>query len=124
MKRTIQKMGFKPARKSQEMQTVDAGSGLLYPREELKFSNPPKPLNVLMIVVDSWRYDMLQPDVTPNIWKFAGGSWVFNQHNSAGNCTRFGIFSLFYGLYGTYWHSFLAEQRGPVLIKELKKTGV
>jgi hypothetical protein len=66
---------------------------------------------------------MLNPDVTPNIWKFAGESSVFNDHYSAGNATRFGIFSLFYGLYGTYWHNFLAEQRGPVLMSELKKRG-
>jgi hypothetical protein len=77
----------------------------------------------MLIVIDSWRFDMLGPEVTPNIWKFAGDSQVFNQHYSASNCTRFGIFSLFYGLYGTYWHSFLAEQRGPVLIDELKKRG-
>lgn len=123
LKRIMKRLGFKPVKKSQEMQVADAGSGLHYPREELKFANPPKPLNVLLIVIDSWRFDMLGPDVTPNIWKFAGDSQVFNQHYSASNCTRFGIFSLFYGLYGTYWHSFLAEQRGPVLMSELKKRG-
>ena len=69
-----------------------------YPREELEFSPAPESLNVLMIVIDSWRFDMLQPDVTPNIWKFAAQSAVYNNHFSASNCTRFGIFSLFYGL--------------------------
>jgi len=123
MNRALQKLGFKPARKNREMGVADAGGGLRYPFEELKFSNPQKPLNILMIVIDSWRYDMLEPEVTPNIWKFAGGSLVFNDHFSAGNATRFGIFSLFYGLYGTYWHSFLAEQRGPVFVNELKKRG-
>jgi len=123
MKRLMQKLGFKPARKSQGIQAADGGSGLHYPLEDLKFSTPAEPLNVLLIVIDSWRSDMLQPEITPNIWKFAAESWVFNQHFSAGNATRFGIFSLFYGLYGTYWHSFLAEQRGPVFISELKKRG-
>jgi membrane-anchored protein YejM (alkaline phosphatase superfamily) len=66
---------------------------------------------------------MLDPDITPNIWKLAEDSRVFNQHYSASNCTRFGIFSLFYGLYGTYWHSFLAEQQGPVFVREMKKRG-
>lgn len=123
MKRTIQKMGFKSAGKGQEVKAGSAGSGIHYPLEKIEFSPAPEPLNVLMIVIDSWRYDMLQPEITPNIWKLAGESWVFNQHFSAGNSTRFGIFSLFYGLYGTYWHSFLAEQRGPVLMSELKKRG-
>ena len=123
LKRTMRKLGFTQVKKNRDMQVVEAGSGLLYPREELKFSNPSKPLNVLLIVIDSWRFDMLGPEVTPNIWKFAGDSQVFNQHYSASNCTRFGIFSLFYGLYGTYWHSILSEQRGPVLMGELKKRG-
>lgn len=123
MKRILQDLGFKSVKKSQAMQLKDSGSGIRYPGGELNFSSQPKPLNLLLIVIDSWRYDMIGPEVTPNIWKFAGESWLFNQHYSAGNCTRFGIFSLFYGLYGTYWHSFLAEQRGPVLISELKKRG-
>lgn len=123
MKRIMQKLGFKPVKKSQGIQAVDGGSGLQYPREDLNYANSPRPLNLLMIVIDSWRYDMLTPETTPNIWRLASDSWVFNQHFSASNCTRFGIFSLFYGLYGTYWHSFLAEQRGPVLIGELKKRG-
>ncbi|PKN15998.1 MAG: hypothetical protein CVU66_02520, partial [Deltaproteobacteria bacterium HGW-Deltaproteobacteria-23] len=123
MKRIMKKLGFTPARKSQEVQAVQTDGGLRYPLEELKFSPTTKSLNVMLIVIDSWRYDMLNPDVTPNIWKFAGESSVFNDHYSAGNATRFGIFSLFYGLYGTYWHNFLAEQRGPVLMSELKKRG-
>lgn len=123
MKSIMKKLGFKPSRKNEDMLAVDAEGGLHYPLEELKFSNSTKPLNVLLIVIDSWRFDMLGAEITPNIWKFAGESWVFNEHYSAGNATRFGIFSLFYGLYGTYWHSFLAEQRGPVFVNELKKRG-
>ncbi|MFZ4855528.1 MAG: sulfatase-like hydrolase/transferase [Desulfuromonadaceae bacterium] len=77
----------------------------------------------MIIVIDSWRFDMISAEATPNIWQFASNSTVFDQHYSSANATRFGIFSLFYGLYGTYWHSFLAEQRGPVLLAELKKRG-
>lgn len=37
--------------------------------------------------------------------------------------TGMGIFSMFYGLYGTYWHSFLEQRRGSVLIDQLINAG-
>ncbi len=121
MRAHMERLGFVPLKQEAGMGQVDSGSGLLYPLEKLQFKGPAKPYNLMIIVIDSWRFDMLSPITTPNIWKFAAGSTVFEQHYSAGNATRFGIFSLLYGLYGTYWHSFLAEQRGPVLISELNK---
>ncbi len=122
MKRLMRSFGVIPAKRVAQLQ-VEEGSGLVYPLETLKFSAPARPYNLLMIVIDSWRYDMLGPDTTPNIWKLASESWIFDHYYSASNCTRFGIFSMFYGIYGTYWHAFLAEQRGPLLISELKKRG-
>ena len=77
----------------------------------------------MWIVVESWRADTLTPDNTPNIWRFSRQAQVFRQHLSGGNSTRFGIFSMIYGLHGTYWWPFLAEGREPVLITKLAQAG-
>lgn len=121
-KRLMSQLGFEPASRA-TLRSDNGGGSLRYPLEELRFSPPKRPLNLLLIVIDSWRYDMLTPEDAPNIFRYSADSWVFENHHSSGNCTRFGFFSLFYGLYGTYWHAFLAEQKGPVLIGELKKRG-
>jgi len=107
---------------------VDAGidprySGLDYPKVALRTELPARPLNVLLIVVDSMRYDMLSPETMPETWALGKKAAVFRNHYSGGNCTRFGVFSLFYGLYGNYWFHMLGERRGPVLLDVLKEQG-
>ena len=79
--------------------------------------------NIVMIVVDSLRYDMLTPDVMPKTAAWAESTTRFEHHYSTGNGTRFGIFGLMYGLPGAYWHAALAERRGPVLIDRLDELG-
>ncbi len=100
-----------------------AGGILNYPPTELEFDELDFKPNFILIVIDSWRYDMLDAAVTPNITTYAEEAKVFERHYSGGNATRFGIFSLLYGLHGTYWHAFLAERKGPVLIRSLKDAG-
>lgn len=102
----------------------DEKQGILnYPLSDLKFNEPAKKMNFVVIAIESWRYDMLTPEVTPNIYAFSKDNWVFKNHYSGGNASRFGIFALFYGLYGNYWHHFLSERAGPVLIHSLKEQG-
>ena len=98
-------------------------SGLAYPRAPLRTEPPARPLNFLLIIVDSLRSDMLNPDVMPETWALGERSAVFENHYSGGNCTRFGIFSMLYGIYGNYWFPMLGERRGPALIDVLKKQG-
>ncbi|HCC46666.1 MAG TPA: hypothetical protein DEQ38_00885 [Elusimicrobia bacterium] len=98
-------------------------SGLAYPAAPLAVAPPAKPLNFLFIVVDSLRADMLTPDVMPETWAFGKKAAVFSGHYSGGNCTRFGVFSMLYGLYGNYWFPMLGERRGPLLIDVLKAQG-
>lgn len=100
-----------------------AGGILNYPPTELEFDQSDFKPNFILIVIDSWRYDMLDSAVTPNISAYAEEAKVFERHYSGGNATRFGIFSLLYGLHGCYWHTFLAERKGPVLIRYLKDAG-
>jgi len=98
-------------------------SGLDYPKRPLEVVPPAKPLNFLFIFVDSLRADMLTQEVMPETWAFGKKSAVFENHYSGGNCTRFGIFTAIYGLYGNYWFPMLGERRGPLLIDVLKKQG-
>jgi len=82
----------------------------------------PRP-NVLIVVIDSWREDCFTPEYTPRLWEHAKGARVFEDHLSGGNGTRFGVFSMLYGLHGSYWFSFLAERRSPVLLDVLDEAG-
>ncbi|MCA8980499.1 MAG: sulfatase-like hydrolase/transferase, partial [Planctomycetes bacterium] len=84
--------------------------------------NGPRP-NVLIVVIDSWRDDCFTPEITPRLWEHAKGARVFENHLSGGNGTRFGVFSMLYGLHGSYWFSFLAERRSPVLLDVLGEAG-
>lgn len=99
------------------------GKGLNYPLQPLQTSVSTPPLNVMLIVIDGWRFDMLSPRATPNLSRFAAENVRFDHHSAAARCTRFGIFTLFYGVYGTYWDTMLVEQRGPVLIDALDQAG-
>jgi len=83
----------------------------------------PRP-NVLVIVIDCLRADRLRAEYTPNITAFSeDGCRMFADHVSAGNSTRYGLFSLIYGLHGSYWFPVLAERRSPVLIDTLDELG-
>jgi membrane-anchored protein YejM (alkaline phosphatase superfamily) len=94
-------------------------TSLSYPLQPLTCQAPATPPNIVIILIDSWRFDELNAAVTPNIEAFSQRSARFMDHYSGGNATRIGMFSLFYSIPGTYWHRMLAERRGPVLIDEL-----
>ncbi len=82
----------------------------------------PRP-NVLMIVVDCLRRDLLNSTNAPHMARWAESSLSFQDHVSGGNSTRYGIFSLLNGLYGSYWFPFLQEGRSPVLLDVLLDNG-
>ncbi len=97
---------------------------LNYPKNQIVYEQEAKKKpNILVIFFDAWRYDMFTPEVTPNVWKFSQQSTVFANHYSGGNASRFGVFSLFYGISGYYWHKVLGERRSCVLIDQLQELG-
>lgn len=114
------KLGYENKRPRQLSAGVAKGH-LNYPLKPLQVAPPEKPLNLVWLVAESLRWDMLTPEIMPNTWKFAGRSLKLDQHMSGGNGTRQGLFSLMYGLYGAYWDAFLREERGPVLLDVLKE---
>lgn len=128
-KRLMQRYGLinqQQARKTKTShslaQTTPEGA-LNYPTQSLACSQPEQPLNVLMIVLDGARWDMLAPEWTPNIYEFAGDSLVFEQHYSNGNATKPGIFTLFYSLPASYWDAFTAAKEPPVAIRRMQQLG-
>ena len=84
----------------------------VYPLQPMKCGQSGTPPNIIVILIDSWRQDALNAQVTPNLDRFARRAVRFTDHHSGGNATRIGVFSLFYSIPGTYWHRMLAERRG------------
>ncbi len=82
----------------------------------------PRP-NILVLVIDSWRRDMLDPQVTPHMARLAPNARRFDDHLSTGNGTRFGVFGMLYGLHGSYWWPVLEARRAPVLLETLDAAG-
>lgn len=117
------KFGVEPSRRQQQM-AVDMGqSRLNYPAGEVNFSPVDKPPNVVILVAESLRWDRMTEAIMPNTWRLAQKGQHFTHHYSSGNGTREGLFGLFYGLYGSYWSSFLYAQRGPLLMDRFQELG-
>ncbi|MCX7770281.1 MAG: sulfatase-like hydrolase/transferase [Proteobacteria bacterium] len=119
--RFLTKLGVKPVKKDNISLNLK-GKILNYPRSEIKCENLKK-YNILFIVADGFRFDMLNPEVTPNLYNFGKENIILENHFSGGNGTRFGIFTLLYGLYGNLWHAFLDSRQSPVFLDILQKYG-
>lgn len=100
-------------------------SPLYYPQKNMHCNAVPanKKMNFVWIVIDSWRFDALSTQLTPNISEFAKTSWQFTQHVSGGNSTQAGLFSLFYSLPSTYWTSVLEQKKSPIFTQVLREQG-
>lgn len=101
---------------------------LRYPLREVtcQGSRAERPPNILLIVLESWRYDAMDSVTTPNIHALARRSSVFLNHFSSGNTTPHGVFGLFYGIHPTYWTAVKANAPAidnPVLIDALQENG-
>lgn len=97
---------------------------LNYPRHPMQNCRAPdKPYNLILIAVDSLRFDSLTPEQMPNVWRFAEQSWYFREHSSGGNGTQPGLFSLFYSIPGNYWTAALQQKKPPVLMSLLQEYG-
>lgn len=108
----------------QHLAVAEPGLLLRYPLEAPRIDPAgPRP-NVLVVVVDSLRADALEPELMPAAWRWSRErARTFADHASGGNATRFGIFSLVYGIHGVYWPTVYAERTPPVLVTELDRLG-
>jgi membrane-anchored protein YejM (alkaline phosphatase superfamily) len=94
---------------------------LRYPLQQLSCMPAKKPYNILIIGIDSWRFDSITSQMMPNVTDFSRHAWYFTDHWSGGNATQPGIFSLFYSLPGIYWQSMIDQKKPPVFFAELDK---
>ncbi|MCR5536419.1 MAG: sulfatase-like hydrolase/transferase [Succinivibrio sp.] len=86
--------------------SVRAEGRFYYPKHPLKYQElHSKPYNILFLVVDSLRFDMLTEQIMPNTYNLAQHNLHFTNYFSAGNSTRPGIFTLFYSIPSNYWFS-------------------
>ena len=91
-----------------------------YPKHPIVCDNKKKQ-NIIIILLDSWYFKVLDSTTMPNVFHFAKRCDVFNNHFSGSNGTRTGVFSLFYSIPGIYWDDVLASQTSPIFIDELLK---
>lgn len=98
-------------------------SALRYPLQPLHSACGTCRPNILVVVIDSWRHDEMNPRVTPNIADFAVGAQYYRDHISGGNATQPGIFSLFYSLPVTYWPLVRGGGVAPVLMQAMQRKG-
>ncbi|MBA3846263.1 MAG: sulfatase-like hydrolase/transferase, partial [Planctomycetes bacterium] len=100
-----------------------AGGGLDWPKAPLSApAGAPCP-NILIVAIEGCRFDMLDATIMPNLHDYARQSVVGENHFSGGNASRCGIFSLFYGLWGTAFPRVLDERRSPLLIDQVVARG-
>ncbi len=116
--KTLAKWGIK----REAMSELRVASGKVdYPGQQLTARPLAKYPNVIMLVAESFRWDLLDPEVTPNLWKFSNQALRFENHYSGGNRTRMGLFSMFYGLYSPYWYSFEQQRVAPALMNFIRQ---
>ncbi|MCP3918339.1 MAG: sulfatase-like hydrolase/transferase [bacterium] len=109
--------------KRPEVRVNMEGVLLDYPKQPVAApADGPRP-NVLILVIDSLRVDALEPETMPFLAEYAQGARTFSDHISGGNATRFGLFSIIYGMHGPYWHQVYEEKRSPVLVDVLLDAG-
>ena len=117
---TVEKLfGIKGTPSSKQTLGINANQDLNYPVNPIRIPNP-KPTNIFIFAIDSVRESIISPKTTPFISEFSKSSIVYKNHISGGNATRFGIFSLLYGLNSPYWFVFLNAQKGSVLFNTLE----
>ena len=96
-------------------------NGLQYPLHPIIATENTKKKNVLFLIVDSWRFDCMTKEITPNIYNLSLKSQQFLNHKSGSNMTTGGIFTLFYGIPATYFEAFTTVGKSPVFMDELRK---
>ncbi|MGB7817020.1 MAG: sulfatase-like hydrolase/transferase [Methylotenera sp.] len=113
----FKRLGFTAPRETK----LKVSGKLNYPLKPLQFSRPAKPYNIIWLASESWRADSLDEKVMPNTWQFAANAARFTHNFSGGNGTRMGIFTMFMGIPGNYWFSFLDSRRGAAIVDVLQQ---
>jgi membrane-anchored protein YejM (alkaline phosphatase superfamily) len=98
-------------------------SQIHFPQESLRCEAPSQRENVLIVVIDSLRFDALNPEIMPMLDDFAHKAHRFQNHLSGGNATPSGIFSLFYGIPANYWDAIYTQEIGSPFVDRAFASG-
>jgi membrane-anchored protein YejM (alkaline phosphatase superfamily) len=110
-------------RENRDLYAINHSNSINYPLSPIISENPINQKNILIIAIDSWRFDCMDSVVTPNIYRLSKKSQSYLNHYSGSNGTIAGVFSIFYGISGLYWDQFTRLEKSPVLIEQLKQDG-
>ncbi len=120
MKGALEWLGVE-VKRSKKVKMAQTKGTLDYPKNPIKLNKVKKPFNIIMLISESLRFDLLTPEIMPNLYALTPDSWYFKHHYSGGNGTRQGLFSLFYGIQGNYWDLFLRNKKAPVFFDVLEQ---
>ncbi|PKG55871.1 sulfatase [Shewanella sp. Choline-02u-19] len=95
---------------------------LKYPLTPMQCVADDKP-NILFIAIDSLQAKLVNDTTMPVLAAYANKNLSFQQHLSGGNQFNSGMFSLLYGLQGSYMNAIDLHYESPVLTQELIASG-
>ena len=121
MKRFLRKRGWLPDVPREPVLTKQSEGDFRYPSKPMQCDGSKNQMNLMIVISDGLRADMLNPTVMPVWSNFSKQSQVFRRHYSSGNATRFGVFGLLSGLHGQYWFDAVSNSTTSVLMSELKR---
>lgn len=126
MNTLLTRVGYAVKRGDKNISIDDhSGENINYPISDIHIDRIDRPYNIIFLVAESMRSkDIFTERVMPHSVEFARDYAInFTHHYSGGNGTREGLFAMFYGLYGSYWNSFLRARKSPVLFDVLNSYG-
>ncbi|MGR5146560.1 DUF3413 domain-containing protein [Photobacterium alginatilyticum] len=106
-----------------DAQGIAESEHIRYPMNKLAFNDQGTGQNVLIVMIDSLRSDMVNKETMPYLTAFAQQNLNYSNHYSASNENAGGVFGLFYGLPAGYINSVRSANSSPVLLDTLKRRG-
>lgn len=103
-------------------EATQASNTLSYPIQPLQCQADSKS-NVLMLTIDSLRADMVDAKTMPFLHQYTEQNQSFTQHYSGGNQFKTGMFSLLYGLQGSYGDARIFNSTSPIMTQSFKQAG-
>ncbi len=95
------------------------GKHFSYPKATLRCPGPIRPLNIVLLTAEALRFDNLEKGIMSHLATLAHKEISFNLHFATSNATQGSLFSMFYGVPGSYWSQALIEKKPPVLMRLL-----
>lgn len=103
---------------NQAVQIANSGT-FNYPLSPLQCERPETPKNLIFVTLESWRFDRMTAEISPNIHSIGQNSLTFRNHLSGGSVTTTGLFSLMFGTSHLYWDGALGSGIRPALTQTL-----